>query len=88
MEEQAIEIKGEALPDVIKNPFMASCITGVRISYSPEIFHPETWECYGWVEFKNGETKGEQSFRGETFDEVVVQIKACINNLISQSKTE
>ncbi len=70
----------ESMPSVIKFPFIKNRITDIYVRYSKNVFG-EDWDAYGSIEFKNGETSGEQKFRGKNFDEVVMKIKAVINEL-------
>lgn len=76
-----IEKIGNAhMPSVIKDPFNKDGVTSIRVVYSKGIFG-KAWEARGTVEFENGNTTGEQTFRGADFDEVVLKIKAMLENL-------
>lgn len=68
------------LPSVINNPFSKTKVVGITVWYQ-ESWAGEGWKATGVVKFKNGNTQGEQTFRGDTFDEVVAQIKAMLENL-------
>lgn len=65
------------MPSVIKDPFVKVHIKHISVRWY------NTFKIYarGTVEFQNGNTKGEQEFEGDTFDEVVLKIKAMIENL-------
>lgn len=77
----------ETLPSVIKNPFTKDYIKSISVRYERKIFGKDgEWQAIGRLEFQNGETTGTQKFEGETFDEVVLQMKACINQLINNQK--
>lgn len=65
---------------IVNDPFKVSKVTSVYVRYSESVFGGN-WGANGDVEFKNGNTEGRQKFEGETFDEVVVQIKAFIQTL-------
>jgi hypothetical protein len=71
----------ERLPSVIKDPFSKNQVERISVTFWRSPFMPRDWEAYGSVEFKNGETTGEQKFKGQTFDEVVVKIKAMLETL-------
>ncbi len=66
----------EKLPSVLKNPFGKNSIKRIYVSFSQ---FSDRWSANGSVEFENGNTKGEQKFTGQTFDDVVLQIKALID---------
>ena len=70
----------ETLPSVVKDPFNKSKITSVSVRYSKGFFN-DKFTAYGRVEFEDGNTKGEQQFTGDTFDDVVLSIKSMIENL-------
>ena len=70
----------ESLPSDLNNPFNKRNIECVYVSFRRGILSGK-WNAYGSVEFKNGNTLGEQKFDGETFDEVVIKIKAFLNEL-------
>jgi hypothetical protein len=72
------------MPTVLKDPFSKTKITSVWVDYSPSLFSPYNWSASGSVSFKNGDTKGEQKFKGESFDEVVAKIKAFIETELKQ----
>ena len=66
----------EQLPSVLKNPFGKNSIKRIYVSFYQ---YNDRWSANGSVEFENGNTKGEQKFTGQTFDDVVLQIKALID---------
>jgi hypothetical protein len=68
----------ESFPSIISNPFAKININRVSVSFSK---YNDRWSAYGNVEFSNNNTNGEQKFKGETFDDVVIQIKAMIQQL-------
>jgi hypothetical protein len=67
----------EKLPAILKDPFKKNCVKRIYVNYS-EAWSGKEWKANGVVEFSNGNTKGEQSFSGESFDEVVAKIKIFI----------
>ncbi len=73
----------EKLPSVINDPFKKKKIVSVMVRGSEAWLSSDNgkWDFHGTVTFKNGDTQGEQKFTGENFDEVVLKIKAMINNL-------
>lgn len=72
------EIGKEKLPSILKDPFNKNAVKRIYVSFSE---YSGTWSANGSVEFQNGNTKGEQKFTGQTFDDVVLQIKSLINEL-------
>lgn len=68
------------LPSVIQDPFSKTKITGIYVDFT-DFWGRGNWEASGRVTFQNGDTKGEQRFKGPTFDSVVEQIKAMIETL-------
>ena len=70
----------ESLPSGLNNPFNKQNIESIYVSFRRGILTGK-WNAYGSIEFKNGNTSGEQKFEGETFDEVVVKIKAFLGEL-------
>lgn len=71
----------QSLPSIINDPFQKQKITRIYVAVSQNWLKPDTWTAVGNVEFKNGNTTGEQKFTGKTFDEVVLQISALIETL-------
>jgi len=71
----------EKMPSVLNNPFLRDRIKSIRVNFIQNVFDENDWSAYGSVEFKNGNTSGEQKFKGATFDEVVLQIKSFFNEL-------
>lgn len=72
----------EKMPSVINAPFKKTSIEAVHVFLTKNIFTKE-FQCTGSVEFKNGNTQGKQTFKAQTFDEVVLQIKAFFETLES-----
>lgn len=70
----------EKMPSVLKDPFNKNSVKRIYVSYRENIFGQD-WYATGCVEFLNGSTKGEQEFKGASFDEVVAQIKVFLNEL-------
>lgn len=71
------------LPSVIKDPFSKKSCKRIWVSFSENLFD-DNWAARGTVEFKNGETKGEQSFEAkgpDAFDQVVLQIREFLKEL-------
>lgn len=69
----------EKMPSILKDPFKNNCVKRVYVSFS-ELFN-SSWGAYGEVEFSNGGTSGKQTFKGDSFDEVVLKIKTFMKNL-------
>lgn len=66
----------EKMPSVINDPFAKTHITGISVRW-----YNNSLKARGNVDFENGSTKGSQEFSGETFDEVVLKIKAMLETL-------
>jgi hypothetical protein len=69
----------EQMPSITNNPFKKSSIISINVDYSQSLFDHDKWSAYGNIKFKNGNTEGNQKFRGDSFDNVVAQIKNYIN---------
>lgn len=67
------EIMGEQLPSIVENPFKKDCITNIRMFAGRSLFD-NNWYFRGNVEFRNGNTKGEQKFEKNSFDELYIAI--------------
>lgn len=62
--------------NIINNPFIKDCITGIVIRYSKMTFFNKDNHIFtGYVEFSNGNTKGTQEFKGNNLVDVFIQIK-------------
>lgn len=68
-----------SLPSLVKDPFLKDKVTDIDIHYSCN--YSGKWSCWATVEFKNGNTSGKQRFDGETFDDVVLDIKRFLETL-------
>ena len=74
------KIGNEKLLSIINDPFSKIHVTSVYVHFSKSLFS-EKWNCVGSVDFKNGNTKGEQRFEGAHFDEVAEKIREFIKTL-------
>jgi hypothetical protein len=70
----------QSLPSIIKDPFNKNKIYNIEVSFSDWSMNGG-WKAEGTVRFANGNTKGQQNFKGQSFDDVVAQIKTMIENL-------
>ena len=66
------------LPSIIKDPFSKNKITHIT-TYASNIWGD--WSFSGAIRFNNGNTEGKQEFKGTSFDDVVLQMKAMLNNM-------
>lgn len=71
----------EFLQQGVNNPFFKDKINRIDVTYEPKMFDADIWEARGFVNFKNNNTEGTHSFKGDTFDEVVLKMKSFIENL-------
>lgn len=63
----------------LKDPFIKESISGITIRYTTAGRKPY-W--YALVEFKNGNTRGEQKLgECDTFEEIVLQVKLLLDEL-------
>lgn len=68
----------EKMPSILKDPFNKTSVKRIYVSYSEFM---RKWSANGSIEFSNGNTSGEQKFTANTFDEVVAQMKAFLEDL-------
>lgn len=71
-------IGNEKLPSVINDPFKKNQITKIFVWAGKT---GGKWSFSGDVEFTCGSTSGTQEFRGESFDDVVLKIKAMLETM-------
>jgi hypothetical protein len=69
------------MPSVINDPFKKTKVRSLTVHCWQSSILDKKWSFGGTVKFENGNTSGEQSFTGKSFDDVVLQIKAMIDNL-------
>ena len=65
----------ESIPTIVKDPFNKNSIKRIYVSFSSG-FSGDRWQANGAIEFSNGDTNGEQTFKGDSFDDVVIKMKA------------
>jgi len=71
---------GEAkMPSIINNPFNKISVKDITV-YTRQSWSGN-WYAKGSVEFENNNTTAVQSFEGKDFDEVVLKIKAFLEEL-------
>ena len=68
------------LPEELSNPFNSDYITDISIRTFKRIWD-SSWCTYGTVEFKKGNTTGEQKFEGTDLVDVLRKIHIFVNNL-------
>lgn len=66
---------------VVNDPFFKDKVEEITVTYEKGMFAPHSWIARGKVYFKDGNTRANQSFKGDNFDDVVLQIKSFINSL-------
>ena len=76
-----IKFGEEKLPSVINDPFSKNCVTDITVYFRQHTFDKTKWSATGIIEFTNGSTSGKHKFTGDTFDDVVLQIKSAIKSL-------
>lgn len=66
-------------PSVIKDPFNKNQITSILIKFNGE-YRQSYW--YGVVEFRNGNTRGEQRTKDcSSYEELMIEMKAIYDSL-------
>lgn len=68
------------VPQIVNNPFNFQNIERIHIHFSKEILS-EKWSASASVYFKNGNTKGEQTFKGENLADIYVKVYEFCNQL-------
>lgn len=69
---------------VIKDPFTKDCVTAFRTSCHKSWVYPYRWVYKGHVEFKNGNTSGQQDFEAEDYKSLLIKMEAFMNQLESK----
>lgn len=67
------------LPGELKNPFNSDCVTDITVYTTKDLWGK--WYARGSVEFKKGNTSGNQKFDGTDLIDVLKKIYTFINNL-------
>ena len=80
MSEGLENIGNQKLPSILNDPFHKTNVKKVFVNFE-DFWGDGKWKASGVVYFRNGKTNGQQEFNGETFDEVVAQIKTFIDEL-------
>lgn len=70
----------ETLPSVINDPFKKTKVVKFTTWCAKSILN-DSWTYSGSLYFENGNTTGEQKFSGTSFDDVVSQMKSCIQSM-------
>lgn len=68
------------LPEELSNPFSSDCVTDITIRTYKSTWTSD-WVTYGIVEFKRGNTTGNQEFKGIDLIDVLRKIYTFVNNL-------
>lgn len=64
------------------DPFNNNSIKQVSLNVTKDIWGDKiTFRCWGYVSFKNQNTEGQQNFEASTFEELIIQVKAFVENL-------
>ena len=72
--------KKKDVPQIVNNPFNFQNIESIHIHFSKGIFG-EKWSASASVGFKNGNTKGEQTLKGENLADIYVKVYEFCNQL-------
>lgn len=74
-----LENTGSNAMSILKDPFATKHIDGVLLRAWRQ--YDGSFNFYAKVEFKNGDTKGEQQINAASFDELISKTKAFIETL-------
>ena len=67
------ELFGDTLPTLVKDPFKGGCIEAIHLHATKKLFG-DGFNFKGTVEFKNGNTGGEQKFIANSLGELYTDI--------------
>lgn len=70
----------EDAPSIIKDPFNKDGFNGLSIFVNRK-WIGDGWSITGVVKFKNGNTNGEQDFRNQTLDGLLIEMKQFLDSL-------
>lgn len=70
----------DSAASVINDPFNKSCMIAFSTWCSTDLFTGD-WNYIGKVKFKNGDTAGEQSFKGDSLKSLLIKMQAFIETL-------
>ena len=65
---------GKTIPSLVKDPFNAKCIEAINMSFYRSVLDKNHLIFKGYVEFKNGNTEGKQSFKASNLGELYEKI--------------
>lgn len=71
-------IRNELSP--FKDPFSKECVESVLISCRRDLFHHDIVKYMAIVEFKNGDTKGEQQLKAESLASLLDKVKTFLDS--------
>lgn len=66
------------MPSVLNNPFLKEKVESIWMCYHMGEFR-------GHIEFKNGSSEGKQNFKGNSFEDIALQMKEFIDALTADS---
>lgn len=73
-------IGNQKINTLTKNPFLREKIVQISVILTKS-YEGTNWICSGHVAFNNQNTHGQQLFKGDTFDAVVLDIKSFLETL-------
>jgi hypothetical protein len=71
------------MPSIVNDPFSSHNIIRISMNINKRSFE-DSFYAWGLVEFKNGDTKGQQDFNEENFDVLFEKMKTFIEVLQHQ----
>lgn len=69
----------DSAASVLKDPFSQNCIVGLSTYCS--VNYNGAWSYNGTVKFKNGDTEGEQRFKGDSLGSLLTKMQAFVETL-------
>lgn len=73
----------DSAASVLNDPFKKNCMVGLSTWCS--VGFSGAWSYSGRVQFKNGDTEGEQKFKGESLNALLIKMQAFVETLEGQN---
>lgn len=72
---------GDQLPSEFKDPFDKKCIERISTASYKSLFDDNKISHTGRIQFKNGDTEGEQSFKADSFEALLAKMNEFMKQL-------
>lgn len=73
----------DSAASVLNDPFSKNCMVGLSVFCS--VGYKGEWSYNGRVQFKNGDTEGEQKFKADSLNAVLIKMQAFVETLEGQN---